>query len=112
MEVIFSFTPRPLFPCGEKILQPMNKSLDLDVSDKTEVEDPCRQFDPRSSTKVTRRHIPDRLILLFIFKACIASNPPSSHSIRKYVASHNLIIIYVGDKRFGLVHMVTATGNV
>jgi len=48
---------------------------------------------------------------LFMFKACRVSNPPPSHSVRKNVASHHLIINSIGDTRFGLVHTGTATAN-
>jgi len=50
-------------------------------------------------------------IQLFIFRPCGVSNPPSSDSVHKNVASHYLIINSTGDTRFGLVHMGTVTAN-
>lgn len=52
-----------------------------------------------------------QIMQLLIFKACRVSNPPPSQSVRKSVPSHYLIINSIGDTRFGLVHMQTATAN-
>jgi len=97
----------------------------------TEVGLPYRQLDPRSSCtwpvlKMIKAAVPEtstgtklrqqktvtfQMTQVFMIKACRVSNPPPSQSVHKYVASCYLIINFIGDTRFGLVHKATATAN-